>query len=790
MSIRAASLSLVFVALTASLSAQQPRVLAPHKPIEPIVTPQPNWHLRAPTQRSMVGGFWMIDANFRSAIYLKNGVENAPITVTPILYLSNGKSYTLPDVKLEPSGTAIVDINDELDKQGIASWATLSGYVEVKYTWAWDPICVTVQNIDTAHSLVFAYFLRPAPSGDHVQSSAAEAQQIQTLEGMWWKQESNVAGFVALSNALAQPITANVVVGDNQGKPIRQHTVTVSPHGTKLLKLDEMQSAPSSEGGITVTYQGLKDALQVNGGLEDPGSGYSATLRFHSPPSPSAKPPAGGYAELGLMAGAADPMMSFPARTVFTPYSIVRNITARPVAVTPVLWWMEAGAPRSARLSQMTLPSHSTTSLPVNSLLVQAGLKNFNGSLNLILEADTKPGELLIDSGSVDQSNTYVFEVVPQAIGESMAKSLSYWSTGKGDDTMITIWNPADEAQDFVLTLLFSGGSYKYPIPLGPRATRTFNISEIIHSQIPDADGNLVPTTVHEGSAKISGSRAEHERILVGIAVGVYNVQKATCPPQCTKCDTADDAEFNFDPFAVGTGGTTIEQVVVRMTTGTIVDASASATWKSSNTAVASVSAGTVKGVGAGTITLSATTTQDWPIGGFDCGDGCPVAAVSPPAAPGTVQTPTSLKVLSYPALSLTSVGCVATDYGMAIAITYQVLDQNGSPMQSSSMEPQEKILNQAFNGSDPISPYPNWVDIYNPNWPGSAQYTTSTGQFLDAPFAVCAGVAFTETLTQPISMLMNGTNYTVRTNSWKTVTTVPGGHGTMSNGSDINASN
>jgi hypothetical protein len=236
----------------------------------------------------------------------------------------------------------------------------------------------------------------------------------------------------------------------------------------------------------------------------------------------------------------------------------------------------------------------------------------------------------------------YVFEVVPQAIGESMAKSLSYWSTWKGDDTMITIWNPADEAQDFIFTLFFSGGSYKYPMPLGPRVTRTFNISEIIHSQIPDADGNVVPTTVHEGSAKISGSRAEHERILVGIAVGVYNVQKATCPPQCTKCDTADDAEFNFDPFDVAVGGTTTEKVVVRMTTGTIVDASASATWKSSNTAVASVSAGTVKGVSAGTITLSATTTQNWPTGGFDCGEGCPETPVQT-SSPGTSVPPPTI---------------------------------------------------------------------------------------------------------------------------------------------------
>jgi hypothetical protein len=30
-------------------------------------------------------------------------------------------------------------------------------------------------------------------------------------------------------------------------------------------------------------------------------------------------------------------------------------------------------------------------------------------------------------------------------IEDSVAKNISYWSTANGDDTMITLWNPADE---------------------------------------------------------------------------------------------------------------------------------------------------------------------------------------------------------------------------------------------------------------------------------------------------------------------------------------------------------
>lgn len=39
----------------------------------------------------------------------------------------------------------------------------------------------------------------------------------------------------------------------------------------------------------------------------------------------------------------------------------------------------------------------------------------------------------MLASGSVDQTNTYVFESVPRGVTESGSKSLQYWSTGNGE---------------------------------------------------------------------------------------------------------------------------------------------------------------------------------------------------------------------------------------------------------------------------------------------------------------------------------------------------------------------
>ncbi|MGH9743929.1 MAG: hypothetical protein ACRD51_16410 [Candidatus Acidiferrum sp.] len=283
----------------------------------------------------------------------------------------------------------------------------------------------------------------------------------------------------------------------------------------------------------------------------------------------------------------------------------MRNISDQPASLTPELWWMSGGSPHSATLPQIALAPHQTVNLNAPALLAAAGLKNFNGSVNLILDTTAQAGGLLMSSGSVDQTNTYVFEVMPHGIAEGPSKSLCYWSTGNGDDTMVTLWNPADEAQDLAFTLFYSGGQYVYPIHLGPRETRTMNVSDIVHTSIPDAAGNVIPAGLTEGSAEIAGSLGEQQQILISLDVATYNVRKATCGVVCWECDGIIYAAIDLSPFAVAVGGTTGETFYETRNTG--YQYAESATWRSSATSVATVNTtGVVSGVRTGSLTLYA----------------------------------------------------------------------------------------------------------------------------------------------------------------------------------------
>src|SRR5205807_1204147 len=97
---------------------------------------------------------------------------------------------------------------------GLASYATLSGYIELQYNFPWLPICAFIRNVDTIHSMIFLQGAQLLPAELLVGASSQPAIKQQVLEGMWWKQEANVTGFVTLSNISARSIAASVQTTD------------------------------------------------------------------------------------------------------------------------------------------------------------------------------------------------------------------------------------------------------------------------------------------------------------------------------------------------------------------------------------------------------------------------------------------------------------------------------------------------------------------------------------------------------------------------------------------------
>ncbi len=223
------------------------------------------------------------------------------------------------------------------------------------------------------------------------------------------------------------------------------------------------------------------------------------------------------------------------------------------------------------------------------------------------------------------------------------------------------------------------------------------------------------------------------------------------------------------------------------------INVTGNSSWSSSSPAVATInSTGLVTGVAGGSTSITANFSgycyvpicQPPP---------CHACQANPMSASGSgscnVQKPTSLTVLSVTTIATGATGgCTSSkNYGIRVAVKYQVMDQNvpARAIQSSKMEPQEQLLHYVFNGQNYGDIEPNWVDIGPTEVSGTSKFTGSDGTFLDAPYGTCANGTFNNTFTQPISILLGSTRYQVRNNDI-TVSSTSTGHGSISNGSDI----
>jgi hypothetical protein len=56
-------------------------------------------------------------------------------------------------------------------------------------------------------------------------------------------------------------------------------------------------------------------------------------------------------------------------------------------SIEPTLWWMEGGSPHSFQFPTLNLQPYRTQNFDVLAMLSTAGLRNFNGSVNLVFDA-------------------------------------------------------------------------------------------------------------------------------------------------------------------------------------------------------------------------------------------------------------------------------------------------------------------------------------------------------------------------------------------------------------------
>jgi len=675
--------------------------------------------------QSLVGGLWHTEGSFQSILMLKNVLEIAPLKVTPVLYMADGTEYILPAVDLDVSGVATVNINQALQDapSQIQSHMSTFGSAGVRYSWSWPgAVLASVQSTDDVRSLTYITHLRVEMNKTQTASSVPPTQ---VLDGIWWKETPGIGGFLGLTNTSSRTVSAEVEVFDSQEKHASHSTFEIASHSTEMLDLGKnISQLPVSTtlGGIRISYAGLKNDIVADGGLQDEKKGYSIgiLLTVKDPqPGPGLKLPSGtiSYASPGVMIGSQNPEMQFPQSTQFIPYVILRNTASRNLSVALKATYLSGPTPVDVPLGNILLSSEEVRRLDVMALLEKSGHAGLNGYLNLETTFTGDVRNLLIASGSFDQTGTYVFAVNPVVEQKTTSKIICYWNTIGDTDTMVSLWNFSKQDEDLTLRLYHRQGHYDLPIHLNANASTIMNVATLIREQKPDASGNIIPSDVTEGSATLMGPHDSFDDIYVVTSASIFNVRTATCGPDCSTCTGVEEFFFDPDPSSIAKGLTQQFSVTVIMTSGTSSNAAPLSSWTSNNTSIATVS-NSSPNVGRATAMTPGSTSlsfffEDAPGGPPFCdGAYCEIAQIQgdPPV---TVQIPTSASDTKAAKVTYTGNNVIECDgtnegagWGYSRCVTYQLLDQNtpAKPIEGGNYTAQETFT--LVSANVPFTPH------------------------------------------------------------------------------------
>jgi hypothetical protein len=567
-------------------------------------------HKTGLAEHEMQGGYWRADHTFEPALILTNILENTALTVTPVLYAADGSEYDLPPLTLGPAGVAIVDIRQSLDAAPDDLRAHFSdhGSAGVKYFWQWaGAVDAMVQNRDAKRSLNFNFCLR-------AQAGMQHAASVVVQEGLWWKADEGVIGFLGLINVSPRAIQAEVQVLTESGEVESERRVELEAHETQVLDL--LKDSHGRSGGVRVTYAGTGRDLVLAGGLENAQEGYHAQIPFNTIQG-GQSPSAIAVSSVGLMLGTPDARLKFPSGTQFGVYLALRNTTEQPVLVTPTLYYMEGTQVRTSVLKGLTLAAREAKYLDPGDVSGLLGVSAFSGMANLVFTDQGGPSDVIISNGSIAQTKKYDSQAITRAVGKSQAIGLKDWDLSNGNDTMISLLNLGDNDQDLAITFFFDGGRYWLPVELKSGGSAMVNVSDIIGMQQPDPDGHLIPPGTLHGSAVLSGASGYPEWINVGVSVDVINVSTATCGTKCPTCFGYSDFQVQGVNSTAPVGGTATFKALALGQNGVWTDVTRGnpangviVVWSSDNSNVAtSQGAGAFTGVNSGGFNAIANAT-------------------------------------------------------------------------------------------------------------------------------------------------------------------------------------
>jgi hypothetical protein len=545
-----------------------------------------------------------------------------------------------------------------------------------------------------------------------------------TLDAIWWE-PIGARSYLVLGNSSNETVHAEIIFGSGA-----KQGVDLPPFATQTKPFLYGSDDGPAEGRISfaqITYSGTPGTLRAAGFSTSFSEHFFDTIAFVDPKLSTESALYANGLHLADVSG----------------HLLVKNISDTPIAVSGGIYPL--GRARSMKPFPV-LPKSLAAGESVELPLPVSG--RLDGAAAW-LESSGGAASMIAAFSSIEPTHRMVRSVPFTDTRSSSALTGGYLWRIDGDYTSTVSITNIGGSRAAIAGFIRPNGGKDYKIDtkyLEAGETAFFDVRQIRDQQIPDRKGVKLPKNATTGQFEWSSILGDGAERLVGRAEISSLSLGAFVPLTDTNCDCPNSAVGAFvdpvDPF-VPVGGKTsaLTEVEYRNVCNDEQsdDPFDALLWTIEYPDILSLTKGEspsiMKGLAGGVSDFSTTFTgETWT---FSPTLGCQHSTATYPLdGAGTVQLPTSLRVVSSQVISNTWLpSCLPTYFGITIQINYQVLDQYGANLASANMEPQEEILNEVINGTPIGNPEPTWVDIWNANYPGSTQFTNAGGQFLDAPF-------------------------------------------------------
>lgn len=487
-----------------------------------------------------VSPFWTSLPDCLTTINLHNNHTEEPLTVYPVLYLTDGTPLRLGPVEMKPLDSAAIKVNETVRALGYPD--PEFGGAEFRYfSEHGGRLGVETSVSMPANNLLYS-----------VESFTGFEPKSNAQFSAFWLPTEQTEVFYAVHNVSATPLvlTPKLRLWD---RTFDLEPVKIHAKGFTKLRLTTAQVAEYAKrigrpvagaiGGITLEHDGPASALYATGWLDDAGAGYSNMMSFADPAAGVGSKLFGVQLFLGKQPGLVEPGRPLDLET----HVVIRNISSGSVMANATAHFKRGAGVEAVTLPPLRLDAGAVGEYDLNQLQMDGKIPR--GVSEILLEVDSfaAPGALIGRAYSISADRSYGLYSVLESQGTG-AFSGVHWSLQGDDNTIITIANTGDQAKPAVVELAHTGGSMVLmPIEIMPRESRTINLRRDLERLLPDRS-RISGAGLSGGYRVVSPDDPLHAELVV--KTHVLSLSRRTAAPFYGSCAYATSLYLQGGEFS------------------------------------------------------------------------------------------------------------------------------------------------------------------------------------------------------------------------------------------------